>query len=77
MARNAGKHDGFLCLSSALIQHSKRRIYTDFGQQTNVLRNKPYFCHMNLISGRLKHYKSKHISSINFITTPIGQIGSQ
>ena len=30
MARNAGKHGGFLCLSSALIQHSKWRIYIEY-----------------------------------------------
>ena len=30
MARNAGQHGGFLCLSSALIQHSKWRIYSDY-----------------------------------------------
>ena len=30
MARNAGQHGGFLCLSSALIQHSKWRIYIEY-----------------------------------------------
>ena len=49
MARNAGQRGGFLCLSSALIQHSKWRIYINY-----VLRNKPYF----LISARLKNYIS-------------------
>ena len=30
MARNAGQHGGFLCLSSALIQHSQWRMYIDY-----------------------------------------------
>ena len=30
MARNAGQHGGFLCLSKALIQHSKWRIYIEY-----------------------------------------------
>ena len=30
MVRNARQHGGFLCLSSALIQHSKLRIYIDY-----------------------------------------------
>ena len=79
MARNAGQHGGFLCLSSALIQYSKWRIYIEYAQQLNVLRDKPYFCHINLTSARLKNYKIKqlYISLRNFITTPVGQIGSQ
>ena len=78
MARNAGQHGGFLCLSSALIEHSKWRIYIEYAQQPNVLGNKPYFCHINLTSARQKNYQIKqYISLRNFITTPVGQIGSQ
>ena len=78
MARNAGQHGGFLCQSSALIQHSKWQIYIEYAWQPNVLWNKPYFCHINLTSARLKNYKIKqYISLRSFITTPVGQIGSQ
>ena len=77
MARNARQHGGFLCLSSALIQHSKWRIYIEYVEQPNVLRNKPYFWHINLTSARLKNYKIKQYISLRNFITPVGQIGSQ
>ena len=66
MARNVGQHGGFLCLSSMLIQHWKWRIYIEYAWQPNVLRNNPYFCHINLTSARLKHYKIKQFISYKF-----------
>ena len=44
MARNAGQHGGFLCLPSALTQHSKWRIYIEY------MHSNQMFCGISLTS---------------------------